>query len=70
MIGNQKVIEAALDYQRQAWLLEEFARGRLRDPDQFKKATYDRRKARQRFYSEARADLGVASGEITTPSRT
>jgi hypothetical protein len=64
LLGSPEAIKAADNWRNEAWHLEAFARQSLSDPAEFTKATQDRRAARRRFYSAARADLGIVSGEI------
>jgi hypothetical protein len=66
MLGSPEAITAAQEWRHEAWQLESFARGSRSDPAEFLKATQDRREARRRFYTAARADLGVLSGDIPT----
>jgi len=64
MLGGPEVITAGQAWRNEAWRLDRFARGLIKDPIEYAKATQDRRAAQKRFYSAVRADLGVASGEI------
>jgi hypothetical protein len=64
MLGAPAVITAAQERRNEAWHLEKFARGLLKDVAEYMEATQDRRAAQIRFYSVVRADLGITSGEI------
>jgi len=64
MLGSPEVIRAGQAWRDEAWHLDKFARGLLKDPLEFAKAGHDRRAAQKRFYSAVRTDLGVVSGEI------
>jgi hypothetical protein len=64
LLGSPDVTLAATNWRHEAWHLDWFARQLRSDTAEFVKATQDRREARRRFYSAARADLGVASGDI------
>jgi hypothetical protein len=64
VLGSPTVIAAAHAWREEAWHLEWFARRLRNDPAEFTKATQDRREARKRFYSVARVDLGIISGDI------
>lgn len=64
LLGHPSVIAAAHAWREEAWHLEWFARRLRNDPAEFSKATQDRRESRNRFYSAARLDLGIASGDI------
>jgi hypothetical protein len=64
MLGSPDVIRAGQAWRNEAWHLDLFARGLLKDRGEYEKATQDRRAAHKRFYAAVRADLGVVSGEI------
>lgn len=64
LLGSPDVIAAAHRWREEAWHLEWFARRLRSDPKEFIKATRDRREARKRFYSVARLDVGVTSGDL------
>ena len=64
LLGSPDVTLAAKNWRHEAWHLDWFARQLRSDTVEFVKATKDRRQARRRFYSAARADLGVSSGDI------
>ena len=64
MLGSPEVIIAGQAWRNEAWHLDRFARGLLKDPIEYAKATQDRRVTQKRFYSAIRADLGVVSGNI------
>jgi hypothetical protein len=64
LLGSPDVILAAKDWQEAAFHLEYFARRLRSDPNEFVNTRVDIRKARWQFYSAARADLRIISGEI------
>jgi hypothetical protein len=64
LLGSPSTILAAKNWHEEAIRLEFFARRLLTDPEEFTKATWDRREARRRFFSAARVDLNVTSGKI------
>lgn len=64
MLGSPEVIAASQEWRREAIRLDAFARGLQSKPEEYHKATWDRRTAQLRFYSAVRADLGVVSGEL------
>jgi|KBSMisStaDraftv2_1062788.scaffolds.fasta_scaffold601764_1 hypothetical protein len=64
LLGSPDAIMAANDWQDQAFHLEHFARQLRNDLEEFAKATRDRREAGRRFYSAARADLKVTTGDL------
>ena len=64
LLGSPDVIAAAHKWREEAWHLEWFARRLRSDPKEFTKATRDRREARKRFYSVARVDLAVTTGNL------
>ena len=69
LLGSPDAIMAANNWQEEAFHLEYFARQLRNDPAEFAKASQDRREARRRFYSAARADLRVTSGDIPADFR-
>ena len=64
LLGSPDAIMAARTWQDGAFHLEYFARQLRSDPAEFAKTRQDIREARRRFYSTARADLGITSGDI------
>jgi hypothetical protein len=64
MLGSPDVIMTGQAWRNEAWHLDRFARGLLKDPTEYAQANQDRRAAQKRFYSAVRADLGVVSGAI------
>lgn len=64
LLGSPDVIAAAHKWREEAWHLEWFARRLRSDSKELTKATRDRREARKRFYSVARVDLGVITGNL------
>jgi hypothetical protein len=64
LLGSPDVIIAAKDWQDAAYHLEYFARQLRTDPSEFLRTRKDQRQARWRFYSAARADLRITSGDI------
>jgi hypothetical protein len=66
LLGSPDVIAAAHRWREEAWHLEWFARRLRSDPKEFIKATRERREARKLFYSVARLDVGVTSGNLPT----
>ena len=69
MLGSPDAITAARDWRRIAWGLEEFARGDEDDAIKYAQINVDYPAARKLFYDAARAELGIASGEIPDASR-
>jgi hypothetical protein len=70
MLGSPDAITAARDWRHVAWHIEWFARGLRDDRVEYEQANVDSGAARRRFYTAARADLGIVSGlvpEITWP---
>ena len=59
---------AARDWRRIAWDLGKFARGDEDDAIKYAQINVDYPAARKRFYDAARAELGIASGEIPDAS--
>jgi len=64
LLGSPNTIKAAKIWQEEAYHLEFFARQLRSDPAEFIKSAQDRRAARLRFYSAARADLRIISGDV------
>jgi hypothetical protein len=64
MIGGPSVIAAAGKWNHQAWLLQQFARGKGDSQAEFDQATQERRQAEGRFYNAVRADLGIFSRDF------
>jgi hypothetical protein len=64
LLGSPDTVLAARDWQDEVFHLEYFARKLRQDPAEFAQATVDRRKARGHFYSVARADLMITSGDL------
>lgn len=64
LLGSPDAVMAAKDWRDEVFHLEYFARKLRKDPAEFEKATQDRREARRRFYSAARADLTITSGDL------
>jgi hypothetical protein len=64
LLGGPDAIMAAKHWQDEAFHLEHFARQLRNDAAEFTEARQGLREARRRFYSAARADLKVTSGDI------
>jgi len=64
MLGSPDIITAAQDWRHAVWHLEWFARGLRNDLVEYEQVTADREAARSRFYTAARADLGIVSGSV------
>jgi hypothetical protein len=64
LLGSPSTIMAAKSWREEGIRLAFFARRILDDRVEFQNATRDRREARRSFFSAARADLSVTSGEI------
>lgn len=64
MLGSPDVIAAGREWRQAGWHLEWFARGRLEGAAEYEKAEQDHRKARDKFYTAVRAELGIVSGDI------
>lgn len=64
LLGSPDAVMAAKDWQDEVFHLEYFARKLRKDPAEFAKAALDRRDARRRFYTAARADLAITSGDL------
>lgn len=64
ILGSPHVVRAAQEWRKEAWVTESFARGMNKDTAEFGNALRSRRQARACFYSAARADLSVTSGDI------
>ena len=65
ILGSPEVIRAAQEWRNKAWQLESFARGYCNNPAEFETTAQRSREARTRFYAAVRADLGVATGDIS-----
>jgi hypothetical protein len=64
MLGSPDAIAAARDWRHAAWRLEWLARGRREGAAEYAQANMEAGSARKRFYTAARDELGIASGEI------
>lgn len=64
LLGSPETVMAAGTWQDGVFHLEYFARQLRSDPAEFAKTRQDVRVARRRFYSAARDDLGITSGDI------
>lgn len=64
MLGSPNVIAAGREWRYVGWRLEWLARGRLEGATEYEKAMQDHQKARDKFYTAVRAELGIVSGDI------
>ncbi len=64
MLGSPDAITAAREWRSVAWHLEWFARGLRNDPAEYEQVNVEKGAARSRFYTAARADLGIVSGPL------
>jgi hypothetical protein len=64
MLGSPDAIAAAQDWRRAAWRLEWLARGLREGAAEYTQANLEVGSARKRFYTAARDELGIASGDI------
>jgi len=64
MLASPGTITAGREWRHVAWHIEWFARGLRNNPAEYTKAVRDNEEAKKRFYTVARADLAVISGEI------
>jgi hypothetical protein len=69
LLGNPRTIAAARTWHRRVWQVERFARGERTDTEQWDALMEDIMADRARFYTEARRDLGITSGEIPASGR-
>jgi hypothetical protein len=69
LLGNPRTIAAARTWHRRVWQVERFARGERTDTEQWDALMADVIADRARFYTEARRDLGITSGEIPSSGR-
>ena len=69
LLGNPRTIAAGRTWHRRVWQVERFARGERTDSEQWDALMADIMADRARFYTEARRDLGITSGEIPSSGR-
>ncbi len=70
LLGSPDAIVAAKYWQEEAFHLEYFARQLRSDPAEYAKTRRNTKEARWRFYSAARADLRITSGDIPADIQT
>jgi hypothetical protein len=64
LLGHPQAIDAARIWHRRVWQVERFARGRRTDAENWDSLLDDVIKDRALFYTEARRDLGITSGDV------
>lgn len=69
LLGNPQTVAAARTWHRRVWQVERFARGERTDTEQWDALMADVIADRARFYTEARRDLGITSGELPSSGR-
>ena len=69
LLGNPQTIAAARTWHRRVWQVERFARGERTDIEHWDALMADVIADRARFYTEARRDLGITSGELPSSGR-
>lgn len=69
LLGHPQTIAAARVWHRRVWQVERFARGERTDVGQWDSVLEDVIADRARFYTAARRDLGITSGDVPPGDR-